>query len=119
MKQTVEVVGMGYVGLPSALSLADNGANVIGYDVSEDRLVDIKADRVDLLPRDHARLTTQLAQDRLTLTTEPATLAGADAILICVPTPVDAHQCPDLTALRSACATVVEHARPGRPTVLP
>ena len=118
MNKTVAVVGMGYVGLPTSLSLVDNGANVIGYDVSEGRLVDIKADRVDLLLRDHARLTNHLAHDALTLTTEPAGLAAADAILICVPTPIDAHQCPDLTALRGACATVVEHAKAGQVIVL-
>lgn len=117
-EKKVAVVGMGYVGLPTALSLIDHGAEVIGYDVSEGRLAEIKADRADLLPRDHQRLSQHLAADCLTLTTEPRALTSADAILICVPTPIDAHQSPDLTALRSACATVVENAKAGQIIVL-
>jgi UDP-N-acetyl-D-glucosamine dehydrogenase len=117
--RTVAVVGMGYVGLPTALSLADNGADeVIGFDVSEGRLADIKADRVDLLPRDHMRLQLHLGRDSLTLTTEPQVLTEVDAILICVPTPIDAHHSPDLRAVRDACAVVVDHARAGQTIML-
>jgi nucleotide sugar dehydrogenase len=117
-EKTVAVVGMGYVGLPTALSLIDHGVKVVGYDVSESRLAEIKADRVDLLPRDHVRLNTHLAHDKLTLTTEPASLSHANAILICVPTPVDTHQSPDLIALRGACAAVVDNAKTGQTIVL-
>ena len=117
-EKTVAVVGMGYVGLPTALSLVDHGAQTIGYDLSEGRLVDIKAARVDLPPRDHQRLVNHLGHDLLTLTTEPHALASADAVLICVPTPIDAHQSPDLTALRGACATVVDNARAGQTIIL-
>jgi nucleotide sugar dehydrogenase len=117
-QKTIAVVGMGYVGLPTALSLIDHGAEVIGYDVSEDRLADIKADRADLLARDHQRLNQHLASDKLTLTTEPHALTSADAILICVPTPIDAHQSPDLNALRGACAVVVDNVKAGQTIVL-
>src|SRR6476660_8280535 len=84
----IAIVGLGYVGLPTALSLADHGANIIGYDVSEARLADIKAGRVDLLERDHVRLAAHLHRDVLRLTTEPHALVEADAIVICVPTPI-------------------------------
>ena len=114
----IVVVGLGYVGLPTALSLADHGARVIGYDVSEDRLADIKGGHVDLSIRDHQRLTRHLQADSLKLTTEPAMLARADAVVVCVPTPIDAHQSPDLRALRGACADVVEHAVAGQTIVL-
>jgi len=114
----VAVVGLGYVGLPTALSLADRGARIIGYDVSEDRLTDIKNGHVDLLPRDHARLHSHLRVDSLKLTTEPHTLAEADVIIIAVPTPIDEHQTPDLRALRGACANVVDNAVAGQTIVL-
>jgi UDP-N-acetyl-D-glucosamine dehydrogenase len=116
--KVVAVVGMGYVGLPTSLSLIDHDVEVIGYDVSEGRLADIKANRADLLPRDHQRLNHHLAHDALTLTTEPHALTSADAILICVPTPIDAYQSPDLNALRSACTTVVDNAGAGQVIVL-
>ncbi len=114
----IAVVGLGYVGLPTALLFAGGGAEVIGFDVDEARLTAIKDSRVDLLPRDRTRLTGALHEQLLRLTTEPSHLAAADAVVVCVPTPIDAHLTPDLTALSSACATVVEHARPGQTIVL-
>lgn len=113
----VAVVGLGYVGLPTALALAADGvAPVIGIEASSQRLADIEAGRVDVLPADAARLEAAGAALRLTL--DPAALAAAGTVLICVPTPVDEDARPDLTALRSACAAVVEHARPGQALVL-
>lgn len=116
--RTVAVVGLGYVGLPTALSFADNGATVMGYDISEDRLADIKSGRVDLLERDHKRLSIHLKEDSLCLTTEPGILEEAEAILVCVPTPIDPYQSPDLRALRGACQTVVEYAAKGQTIVV-
>ncbi|WP_319448527.1 MULTISPECIES: nucleotide sugar dehydrogenase [unclassified Mycobacterium] len=114
----VAVVGLGYVGLPTALSFANEEAEVIGFDVDEARLTAIKAARVDLPPLGRTRLGRALENGLLHLTTEPSSLAAADAVVVCVPTPVDAHLTPDLRALSAACATVVEHAHPGQTIVL-
>jgi UDP-N-acetyl-D-glucosamine dehydrogenase len=114
----IAVVGLGYVGLPTALSFANEEAEVIGFDVDETRLTAIKDARVDLPPLDRARLANALENELLHLTTEPSSLAAADAVVVCVPTPVDAHLTPDLKALSAACATVVEHAHPGQTIVL-
>jgi nucleotide sugar dehydrogenase len=114
----VAVVGLGYVGLPTALSLADSGAKIIGYDVSEDRLADIKSGLVDLSTRDRQRLARHLQADTIILAAEPTMLAQAHAAVICVPTPIDAQQSPDLHALRCACADVVDNAVPGQTIVL-
>jgi nucleotide sugar dehydrogenase len=115
---SVGVVGLGYVGLPTALALAESGVAVVGCDISEERLAAIKAQRVDLLESDLVRLDRLLDTDRLTLTTETSGLSAVDAVLICVPTPVDTHLVPDLTALWTACASVVDAARPGQTIVL-
>ena len=115
---TTAVVGLGYVGLPTALSLADRQARVIGYDISETRLADIKSNRVDVSVRDRERLERHLRDNTLRLTTEPRALLEADAVVVCVPTPVDAHHTPDLRALSGACATVVQHTQPGQTIVV-
>lgn len=115
---TVAVVGLGYVGLPTALSLAGDHVEVVGFDISEARLNAIQSGRVDLLPRDLARLHHTLRNQQIALTTEPTALATADVVLICVPTPVDHHMTPDLTALASACDVVVQQARAGQLVVL-
>ncbi|HYY82011.1 MAG TPA: nucleotide sugar dehydrogenase [Actinomycetes bacterium] len=116
---TVAIVGMGYVGLPTALAFHDAGVAVIGLDVSPQRLEAIRAGDVDLLPEDHLRLGVALADpDRFRLSGDPALLAEADAVLICVPTPVDRHHVPQLGPLQAACQQAVAHARAGQVLVL-
>jgi nucleotide sugar dehydrogenase len=117
-RPTVAVVGLGYVGLPTALSLVASGACVVGVDADPARLRAIRTGRVDLLDRDHQRLA-DVAEDQLRLTTDLSDVAGeSDAIVVCVPTPVDEHRAPDLRPLRTACDEVVACARPGQVLIL-
>ena len=115
---TVAVVGMGYVGLPTALGLTGRGVTGIGLDVSVERLAAIRTGAVDLPEADRVTLSGALESGRLRLTDDPALLAAADAVVVCVPTPVDDHRVPDTTALRAACRAVVQHARIGQMIVL-
>ncbi|HEV3293222.1 MAG TPA: nucleotide sugar dehydrogenase [Streptosporangiaceae bacterium] len=112
------IVGLGYVGLPTALGLHGRCQRIIGIDVSEDRLAAIDAREADLAEADRPRLEAALADGTLELTSKLAAMTDADAVIICVPTPVDDAQVPDLTALRAACADVVSHARPGQTIIL-
>lgn len=115
---TVAVVGLGYVGLPTALALHRRGIGVVGVDVSATRLMAIRAGDVDLLTEELADLRAALDDPDFRLTDDGALLAEADAVIVCVPTPVDAHLNPDLRALSAACATVVERARSGQVLIL-
>lgn len=115
---TVAIVGLGYVGLPTALALHDAGAPVLGIDVSERRLIAIRESAVDLPDGDGVRLREALSAGGLRLTSIPEAVAAADAVIVCVPTPVDARRRPDPRALRAACANVVAHARRGQTIVL-
>ncbi|CAM3756943.1 nucleotide sugar dehydrogenase [Smaragdicoccus niigatensis] len=116
---SVAIVGLGYVGLPTALSFADVGVEVVGFDISTPRLTAIQSAKVDLLPRDLTRLKTRLTKpNTFKLTSDPAAIATTGGVIICVPTPVDKHLNPDLTALASACKAVVEHAAAGQVIVL-
>jgi UDP-N-acetyl-D-glucosamine dehydrogenase len=115
---TVAIVGLGYVGLPTALALHGKGVGVIGVDISAPRLVAIRNREVDLLPDELALLDTALETPSLLITDDGARISEADAVIICVPTPVDVHLNPDLRALRAACASVVERARPGQVLIL-
>jgi UDP-N-acetyl-D-glucosamine dehydrogenase len=98
----VAVVGLGYVGLPTALGFRDTGRGVIGLDISPERLAAIRGGDVDLLPADRWRLRGAVRDESFVLTPDPAALAGADAVVVCVPTSVDEHFTPDLRALRAA-----------------
>jgi nucleotide sugar dehydrogenase len=115
---TVAVLGLGYVGLPTALALREAGFPVIGVDISNRRLRDIRAGRVDLLDRDRPRLDQSLASGHLALTSDAAALVAADAVIIAVPTPVDEDFAPDLRAVHSACGAAVLHARAGQTLIL-
>jgi nucleotide sugar dehydrogenase len=118
VRHAVGVVGLGYVGLPTALALADVDVDVVGYDISEARLASIKAQTVDLLPADEERLSRLLGSELLSLTTEHAALSAVDTVIICVPTPVDSHLVPDLTMLSECCEAVVNSTRAGQTIVL-
>jgi len=115
----IAILGLGYVGLPTMLSARSRGARTIGIDHSESRLKAIRERRVDLIPDDHDRLSRHVDDGgEFILTSSLAALAEADAVLICVPTPVDDHREPDLRLLRAACSDAVRHARPGQTLIL-
>ncbi|MEE9416173.1 MAG: nucleotide sugar dehydrogenase [Acidimicrobiales bacterium] len=115
---TVAVIGLGYVGLPTALALAQAGIDVIGVDKSADRLESIRRERVDLTPADQQRLSSELKRDKLILTANADEIARADGVIVCVPTPVDDHLVPDLGPLRAACEVVVENATAAQTIIL-
>lgn len=110
----VAIVGLGYVGLPTALEYHGAGLRVLALDVSPDRLAAINAQTVDLVPSDAALLSTALGDDRFELTVDTAELTRARAVIICVPTPVDEFLMPDLGPLKMACATAVAAATSGQ-----
>ena len=112
---TVAVIGLGYVGLPTALALFTSAARVIGVEVSDDRIERIRNGEPDLLPLDRERLAAARGNSgRFRVTSDITAAADADAVIVCVPTPVDDSLAPDLTALQAACGAVVACAQPGQ-----
>jgi UDP-N-acetyl-D-glucosamine dehydrogenase len=114
----VAVVGLGYVGLPTAIALRGAGCRIVGIDVSGARLSTIRDGRAELLESEQRELSEHLEGDGFVLTNRIKALDAADLVLICVPTPVDEQLRPELEILRGACAEVVRHARPGQTLVL-
>jgi UDP-N-acetyl-D-glucosamine dehydrogenase len=113
---TVAVVGLGYVGLPLAVAFAEAGADVVGLDVSADTVAAIGRgeSHIEDIPSERLAAVVQ----RIAATTDPAALAGADAVVICVPTPLSAQREPDLGPLLSAAHAVGDHLRAGQLIVL-
>jgi UDP-N-acetyl-D-glucosamine dehydrogenase len=114
----VAVVGLGYVGLPTAIALRQAGHRIVGIDVSAPRLAAIRGGEVELLSEEREALRQQLDGDGFVLTDQMQALDAADVVLICVPTPIDEQLRPDPRILREACDAVVRHARPGQTLVL-
>jgi nucleotide sugar dehydrogenase len=114
----VAVVGLGYVGLPTAVALRNAGARVIGLDSSASRLEMISRGEAELLSSEQEDLARHLREESFVLTMSPDSISLADLVMICVPTPVDDQRRPEPALLRAACASVVAHARAGQTLVL-
>jgi UDP-N-acetyl-D-glucosamine dehydrogenase len=115
----VAVVGLGYVGLPTALACHAAGMSVIGVDVSRERVGEVLGGSPELLPADMRRLELARSDtDRFVIGMDAAALSHAACVLICVPTPIDERQTPNLAPLAKACEAVVAQAHAGQLLVL-
>ncbi len=109
---TAGVIGLGYVGLPFAVSAVRRGVPTIGFDVSQSVVDSLNggASHID----DVADDVLQDALGRgLELTADEQRLSEADALFICVPSPLNQHRAPDMSFIEAASATVARVARPG------
>ncbi|MHC4079870.1 MAG: nucleotide sugar dehydrogenase [Planctomycetota bacterium] len=111
---TVGVVGLGYVGLPLVRAVHDIGYGVIGYDADAAKIDKLKrgVTYIHHLGDDLARQLS--ASDRFEATAGPERLADADAILMCVPTPLGPHREPDLTFVLESARMIAKVLRRGQ-----
>ena len=111
------VVGLGYVGLPLVAEAVRAGLPVTGFDITPAVVDGLNAGRshVDDLSDDEI---ADLVSRGFRATTDPASVAEADAVVICVPTPLSAEGGPDLAAVEGACRSIGPHLRPGTLVVL-
>ena len=118
--QRIAVIGLGYVGLPLASAFTEAGATVAGIDASPARVATLAAGRSPIEDLSDSRLAAMLAGGFSVHHTDAAgpALAAADAIFVCVPTPVTASKDPDLGPVLTAGALIGAHLRPGTLVVL-
>ena len=105
----IAVIGLGYVGLPLAVAFAAEH-EVVGFDVSPERVAELSRGEDRTLEVSPEALR---AADRLSFSTDPAALKGCNVFIVTVPTPIDAHKRPDLSALMAASRTVGQAIGPG------
>jgi len=110
---TAGIIGLGYVGLPLAMTASRAGLDVIGFDVAERRIADLNAGRSHVDDVDDDVLAAALA-DGTRFTADEADLAAADAIFIAVPSPLGRNRQPDMSYIEAASTTVSRIARPGQ-----
>ncbi|MFD1246326.1 nucleotide sugar dehydrogenase [Nocardioides ginsengisoli] len=111
------VLGLGYVGLPLAQEAARAGLRVGGLDVSPAVVAGLNAGRSHVDDIADAEVAAMLAAG-FVATADEAAIAGAEAVVVCVPTPLGEAGGPDLSAVRSAVAAIGRHLRPGQLVVL-
>jgi UDP-N-acetyl-D-glucosamine dehydrogenase len=115
---TVGVIGLGYVGLPLAMTAARAGYTVTGFDIDPAKIVDIEAGRSYIEAVSDAVLGEFVASGRFSATTEFEGLAACDVIVICVPTPLTRHRDPDLSFVTRTSEAIAQHLRAGQLVVL-
>src|SRR6188768_3471366 len=103
---TTGIVGLGYVGLPLAAALVEAGCEVIGLDVSGERVAELNAGRSPVEDVPDERLAA--FGDRFRATTDAAELKRCEAILICVPTPLSNQREPDLSHVIGSARSIAE-----------
>jgi UDP-N-acetyl-D-glucosamine dehydrogenase len=112
----VGVVGLGYVGLPLAVAFAERGDDVVALDVDPLKVSAVAAGESYIEDIQSERLTAVLPRVRATY--RYADLARADAVLICVPTPLTENREPDLGPLDAAAKSLAQVLQPGQLIVL-
>ena len=115
---TVGVIGLGYVGLPLAISFAEVGYKVFGFDVSDAVVTGLNAGRSHIDDVTPARVAPLVARSAFRATSSVADIADCDAVFICVPTPFDKAKTPDLSYVESATRTVAKVLRKGMLVIL-
>jgi UDP-N-acetyl-D-glucosamine dehydrogenase len=117
-KARLGVIGLGYVGLPLSVEMAQAGFTVVGIDSDPRKIEEIRARRSYIPDVPTEALAECVDSGRLDATTDPAVLATLDAVSICVPTPLSKTKDPDVTYILDAVASIRRHLKPGQLVVL-
>jgi UDP-N-acetyl-D-glucosamine dehydrogenase len=117
-RAVVGVIGLGYVGLPLAVTTARAGFRTIGFDIDPGKVEKLKGATSYIEAVKSEDLALQLGAGRLEATAEFSELARCDIIIICVPTPLTRHREPDLRFVEQTSEMVRQWLRPGQLVVL-
>jgi UDP-N-acetyl-D-glucosamine dehydrogenase len=117
-KAVVGIIGLGYVGLPLVKAFLKKGFKVTGFDIDARKVGMLNRGRSYIKHVSTAELRRHLSTRMFDATTDFDRLPEVDAMLICVPTPLDAHRNPDLSYILQTTETVARHLRPGQLVVL-
>ncbi len=116
--QRVGVIGLGYVGLPLAVSFARAGLDVLGIDVDAGKIASLNEGVSYILDVSSEDLAALTKTKQLRASTDYAGLAEVDAMFICVPTPFDAMRAPDLSYIIAAAESIAPHLKHSQMVVL-
>ncbi len=114
----VGVLGLGYVGLPLALAFAKAGFHVTGYDVDPKRIAALNKSRSYIGDVPSTELTSQIRSNHFRASTSFTSLGQMDALIICVPTPLNKTKDPDISFIDRAARMIGRTLRKGQLIVL-
>lgn len=115
---TVGIIGLGYVGLPLMYTFHKEGMPVIGYDIDQAKVSNIQSGTPYIKHLGQEMMQSLSQSDRCAATTDFSRLTEADAVLLCVPTPLNQYREPDMSYVISTTETVAHHLREGQLVIL-
>ncbi len=112
--EVIGIIGLGYVGLPLAVNFAEAGVHVIGFEKSNEK-ADLVNKGDNYIGDIRDAVLREVVVDKLTLeaSTDFTRMKECDALLICVPTPLDKFRKPDMSYIESACTDIGKNMKPG------
>lgn len=110
----IGVVGLGYVGLPLVLGFVGRGFRVMGMDIDQKKVEAIRAGESYIEHIPSGPITEAVKGGKLEVTTDFSEASRADALIMCVPTPLNEHYEPDLSFVISTMESLVPHLRSGQ-----
>jgi len=117
-KAKIGIIGLGYVGLPLALTFIKKGFKVYGIDVDKDRVKKLKEARSYILDIPSSDIKKAISDGLLSVTTDFTHIAKLDAVIICVPTPLYKTKEPDVSYIVAAVENIKKHTKRGQLVVL-
>ncbi len=116
-KANIGIIGMGYVGIPLGLEFSRNGFVVIGFDKDEKRVKDINAGKQVMKHIASAEMK-EFIENNGSSTNEFSKIKNVDCLIICVPTPLDEHEQPDMSYVENATQEIEKYLKKGQLIVL-
>ena len=112
-KEVVGIIGLGYVGLPLAVNFAEAGVKVIGFDKSDAKVNKINSGKNYIKDIRDAVLREVVDNISLQATTDFTKMKECDALIICVPTPLDKFRKPDMSYIEASCIAIGKNMKSG------
>jgi len=116
-KAKVGIIGMGYVGIPLGLEFANKGFTVLGFDKDSKRVEDIKAGN-QIMKHIKQESMQSFVENKGSATNNFSEITNMDCLIICVPTPLDEHEQPDMSYVKSASNEISKNLKKGQLIVL-
>ncbi|MDC0278445.1 nucleotide sugar dehydrogenase, partial [Akkermansiaceae bacterium] len=110
----IGVIGLGYVGLPLILAFSAKGFRCVGFDIDQSKINNIKAGESYIDHIDSSSLKSNIDAGLIDATMDFAKIEKVDAVILCVPTPLDQHLEPDLSYVTKTMDVVAPYLRKGQ-----
>jgi UDP-N-acetyl-D-glucosamine dehydrogenase len=109
----VGILGLGYVGLPLAITFARKGVQVLGFDKSEDKIKKLETGNNYISDVEDSDFAVVSESKKFSATTDFTRIKECDAVIICVPTPLDKFKKPDMSYIENACTDIGRNMKKG------